>query len=113
MVVLAHTDFHWVAGAPQGNIALNPSDYPEVRRDDTVETLHGMKIADPYRWLEDPDSPETVACAHLTLLQHSNVPLWSSLKNDILVTCPALGVCLSVNLNIPTKYPFHLALHSC
>ncbi len=58
-----------LAGAPQGNIALDPSEYPEVRRGDTVETLHGVQIADPYRWLEDPDSPETVACAH-PALQH-------------------------------------------
>ncbi|MBA8793120.1 prolyl oligopeptidase [Friedmanniella endophytica] len=36
-----------------------PLDYPETRRDDLVETLHGREIADPYRWLEDPDSAET------------------------------------------------------
>jgi prolyl oligopeptidase len=33
--------------------------FPESRRDDVVETLHGQEIADPYRWLEDPDSPDT------------------------------------------------------
>jgi prolyl oligopeptidase len=33
--------------------------YPESRRDDVVETLHGYQIADPYRWLEDPDSADT------------------------------------------------------
>jgi len=34
--------------------------YPKVRRDTgVVETLHGHTIADPYRWLEDPDSNET------------------------------------------------------
>ena len=35
-------------------------DYPLTRRDDLVETLHGHRIADPYRWLEDPDAPETL-----------------------------------------------------
>jgi prolyl oligopeptidase len=33
--------------------------FPETRRDDAVEMLHGQPIADPYRWLEDPDSEET------------------------------------------------------
>ncbi len=33
--------------------------FPETRRDDVVEVLHGRTIADPYRWLEDPDSAET------------------------------------------------------
>ncbi|GAA2174256.1 prolyl oligopeptidase family protein [Agrococcus versicolor] len=35
--------------------------YPAVRRDQTVDELHGRTIADPYRWLEDADSPETAA----------------------------------------------------
>ena len=35
--------------------------YPESRRSDVVETLHGEEVADPYRWLEDPDAPETSA----------------------------------------------------
>lgn len=33
--------------------------YPSARRAAVVETLHGVEIADPYRWLEDPDSAET------------------------------------------------------
>lgn len=35
--------------------------FPEVRRSETVETIHGEAIADPYRWLEDGDSDETAA----------------------------------------------------
>jgi prolyl oligopeptidase len=36
-------------------------DYRRTRRDETVDTLHGHRVADPYRWLEDPDSAETRA----------------------------------------------------
>src|SRR5688500_16448952 len=34
-------------------------DYPSSRRDDVVDLLHGREIADPYRWLENPDSTDT------------------------------------------------------
>ena len=29
-----------------------------TRRDETVETIHGVAVADPYRWLEDGESEE-------------------------------------------------------
>jgi len=34
---------------------------PPTRTDNVKETIHGVEIADPYRWLEDQTSPETRA----------------------------------------------------
>src|SRR5687767_13244240 len=34
---------------------------PKTRIDPVRETLHGVELADPYRWLEDQKSPETRA----------------------------------------------------
>ena len=38
-----------------------PFSYPPARRADQTDDYHGTVVADPYRWLEDPDSVETRA----------------------------------------------------
>src|SRR5262249_5989345 len=44
--------------APRAPESVAPRfDYPSTRRDDTVDMLHGVAIADPYRWLE-AETPE-------------------------------------------------------
>lgn len=41
--------------APTAASAFPP--VPDTPRDDVRETIHGIEITDPYRWLEDGDSP--------------------------------------------------------
>ncbi len=44
-----------------GLLAAAPLGPPETKKDDVVDTVQGVPIPDPYRWLEDQNSPETRA----------------------------------------------------
>jgi prolyl oligopeptidase len=45
-----------IAAAQRATPALS---YPPAQKGDQVDVYHGVRIADPYRWLEDTDSPAT------------------------------------------------------
>src|ERR1700740_626311 len=52
------------AAMPLGLIATvalsQPLEYPRAEKGDVVDDYFGTKVQDPYRWLENTDSPETI-----------------------------------------------------
>ncbi len=61
--------------------------YPEAPRGDQVDEYHGTRVADPYRWLENPDSPESRRWIESQNLLTSNylaqIPYRSALKQRL------------------------------
>jgi prolyl oligopeptidase len=41
--------------------ATHETEYPKARRLDLTEEIFGHQVSDPYRWMEDSDSPERAA----------------------------------------------------
>ena len=57
-----------------------------MRKDNIVENYHGTLVADPYRWLEDSNDPDTQAWVkeqNRITRQHLDIPLREELKRRL------------------------------
>ena len=70
-----------VASLPSAAQKLN---YPATKKTDQTDTYFGVKVADPYRWLEDDNSPETARWVEeenkVTFAYLENIPYRKKLK---------------------------------
>ena len=61
--------------------------YPDTRKSDQVDTYFGVRVADPYRWLEDEASPETArwieAQNRMTFGYLEAIPFRERIKNRL------------------------------
>jgi prolyl oligopeptidase len=61
--------------------------YPNTRIGNEIDNYHGTLVPDPYRWLEDVDSPETLEWIkqqnELTFSILENIPARQALKNRL------------------------------
>jgi prolyl oligopeptidase len=68
-------------------VAQQKLTYPPTKKGPVVDTYHGKQVADPYRWLEDPDSAETKAWvqaqAAFTENELAKMPMRSWFKDRI------------------------------
>ena len=66
---------------------IRPLKYPVARKSDQVDDYHGVKVADPYRWLEDLDSAETRSWVeaenNLSFAFLEGIPARSSIKDRL------------------------------
>jgi prolyl oligopeptidase len=73
-------------------------DYPATRKSDHIDSYHGVTVPDPYRWLEDDNSPETLSWAkaqnQLTFAYLAAIPFREQLKQRLqqLYNFPKYGI---------------------
>lgn len=68
-----------------GKVYIPPA--PETPQKTVVDVVHGQRIEDPFRWLEDSDSPETVEWTskqnERTGAVLNNLPWKAGIKNEL------------------------------
>ena len=68
-------------------VDVSPLNYPETRQGDVVDDYFSVKVADPYRWLEDDMSEETQAWVEaqnkLTFSYLEDIPFRDKLKERL------------------------------
>src|SRR5258708_38053969 len=73
-----------VASLPSTAQKLN---YPATKKAEQTDTYFGQKVADPYRWLEDDNSPETAKWVEeenkVTFGYLENIPYRKKLKERL------------------------------
>ncbi|KAG0556505.1 hypothetical protein KC19_11G058800 [Ceratodon purpureus] len=83
------------------NADLKQLQYPKARRDESVKDVyHGVEVSDPYRWMEDPDAPET----------KEFVAKQVELANSVLAECDNREV-LKEKITSMYNYPRHGCPH--
>ncbi len=74
----------FTSAAPAGAQTLQ---YPAARKSDVVDDYHGTRVPDPYRWLEDPDTPESRAWIEaqnrLTAAYLAEIPARSTIRERL------------------------------
>ena len=72
--------------------------YPVTRKDSVVDDYFGTKVADPYRWLEDQNSPEVARWVEaenaVTFAYLDRIPLREAFRTRLtaLWNTPSIGV---------------------
>ncbi|MFZ1008585.1 MAG: prolyl oligopeptidase family serine peptidase [Candidatus Sulfotelmatobacter sp.] len=85
---LAFLIFTSVPYPATAQIHVAPLVYPKTKTVNQVDDYHGVKVADPYRWLEDTDSADTKAWVEaenkLTFDYLDKIPYRSAIRDRLL-----------------------------
>jgi len=86
-IVLLIPVFMFIQCGQQQEVRIKPAPYPLTEKVDQVDEYFGTMVADPYRWLEDDNSPETAewvsAQNEVTFGYLGQIPFRQSIKERL------------------------------